>query len=75
MAGGLVKVGEHQVAAEQIGGVVSHMMPEELREDQPHDQKGQQRGEHAPGHTQRSALVFLFEVPLDQFLEEELVTL
>lgn len=50
-------------------------MPEELREDQPHDQKGQQRGEHAPGHTQRSALVFLFEVPLDQFLEEELVTL
>ena len=73
LAGGLVEIGEHQVAAEQVGSVVGHVMPEELREDQPHDQQGQQRGEHAPGHAQHRALIFLFEVPLDQFLEEELV--
>ena len=52
-----------------MGGIAA----KKLRKDQPHDQKGQQRGQHAPGHTQRSALVFLFEVPLDQFFEEELV--
>lgn len=75
MAGGLVKVGEHQVAAEQIGGVMRGVPAKKLREDQPHDQEGQQRGEHTPGHAQNSAFVFLFEVPFYQFLKEKLVLL
>lgn len=73
MAGGLVEVGEYQVTAEQIGGVMGSMTTKKLREDQPHDQEGQQRGEHAPGHAKNSAFVFLFEVSLDQFLEKKLV--
>ena len=73
LTGGLVEVGEDQVAAEQIGGVMRGMPAKKLRENQPHDQKGQQRGEHAPGHAQHRAFVFLFEVPFYQLLEEELV--
>jgi len=43
LAGGLAEVGEHQVAAEQIGGVVLHVPPEELGEYQLHHQQHQQR--------------------------------
>jgi len=73
LTGGLVEVGEYQIATEQIGGVVGHIPAKKLREDQPHDQQSQQRGQHAPGHAQNRALVFLFEITLDQFLEEEAV--
>jgi len=54
---------------------VGHGPAKKLRKDQPHDQQGQQRRQHAPGHAKDGALVFLFEVALDQFLEEELVAL
>ena len=73
LTGGLVEIGEDQVAAEEIGGVVGGGPAKKLCEDQPHDQKGQQRGQHAPGHAQHCTLVFLFEITFDQFLEEELV--
>lgn len=46
---------------------------EKLCENQPHDQEGQQRGEYAPGHTQHSAFIFLFEISFHQFLKEKLV--
>ena len=71
--GGLLKISHHQVAAEQIGGVEGGVAPKELGEYQLHNQKRQQRGQHTPGHTQNRALIFFFEVSLDQFLEEELV--
>lgn len=70
---GLIEVREHQVSAEQIGGVVRHTPTKKLRKDQPHDQQGQQRRQHAPGHAQNGAFVFLFEITLDQFLEEKAV--
>lgn len=73
LTGGLVEVGEDQVAAEEVGSVMGGSPAEKLREDQPHDQQGQQRGQHAPGHAQHRAFVFLFEITFDQFLEEELV--
>ena len=73
LAGGLAEIGEHQVAAEQVGGVVFHAPAEELGEHQAHDQQHQQGGEDAPGHSQHSALVFFLEIALDQFLKEELV--
>ena len=56
LAGGLVEVGEDQVAAEQIGGIMGGIAAKKLRKDQPHDQKGQQRGQHAPGHTQHGVV-------------------
>ena len=43
LRGGLVEVGEHQVAAEQIGGIVRHVPPEELGKHQLHHQQHQQR--------------------------------
>ena len=52
-----------------MGGSAS----EELGEYHFHDQQRQQRGQNAPGHAQDCALVLLFEVAFDQFLEEELV--
>lgn len=75
LAGGFVEVAEHQVAAEQIRGVMGRVPPEKLGEHQPHHQQHQQRRQHAPQHAQHRPLVFLFEVPLHQFLKEELVLL
>ena len=74
LAGGLVEAGEDQVAAEEVGRVVGGGASEELGEYHFHDQQRQQRGQNAPGHAQDCALVLLFEVAFDQFLEEELVS-
>ena len=75
LTGGLVEVGEDQVAAKQIGGIMGGIAAKKLRKDQPHDQKGQQRGQHAPGHTQHGALILFLKISLDQFLKEKLVRL
>ena len=73
LRGGLAEKREDQVAAEQIGGIVRRAAAKKLRKNQPHDQKRQQRRQHAPGHAQHRALVFLLEVAFDQFFKEELV--
>lgn len=44
---------------------------EELLENDFHDKQGQKRHQHAPPHAENRALVLLFEVALDEFLEEE----
>ena len=75
LAGGLVEVGEDQIAAEEVGGIMGGIAAKKLRKDQPHDQKGQQRGQHAPGHAQHGALILFLKISLDQFLEEKLVRL
>ena len=54
-----------------MGGIAA----KKLRKDQPHDQKGQQRGQHAPGHAQHGALILFLKISLDQFLKEKLVRL
>lgn len=52
-----------------------HGLPKELRKHQPHDQQREQRGEQAPRHSQHRSFIFLFEIPLYQFLKQELVSL
>ena len=54
---GLTEKREHQVATEQIGRVVRGIAPKKLRENQPHDQQGQQRRQHAPGHAEARACI------------------
>lgn len=41
--GGFFIIGHYQVAAEQIGGIVGHVAPEELGEHQAHHQQSEQR--------------------------------
>ena len=72
LAGGLAEIRKDQVAAEQIGGVVLHIAPEELGKHNPHDKQLQKRRKNAPRHAQHGALVFFLEVPLDELFEEEL---
>ena len=73
LGGGLVEVGENEVAAEEVDGVVGGGPAEELGEHQLHHQQRQEGRQDAPRHAQHRALVFLFEVPLDQLLKEEAV--
>lgn len=73
LACGFVEKGENQVAAKQVNGVMLHVPTKKLSKHQPHHQQHEQRRQHAPGHPQHRALIFLFEISLHQFLKEELV--
>ncbi len=70
---GFPVIGEHQVAAEEVDGVVGGVPAEELGEHQTHDQQIQQGRHNAPTHAQYGAFVFLFEVALGKFLHKELI--
>ena len=70
--GGLPVVGEHQVAAEQVDGVMGGVPAEKLGKYQTHHQQIQQRRQYAPVHAQNGALVFLLEVPFDQLGKKKL---
>ena len=50
-----------------------HARPEELGEDDAHDQQRQQGTEHAPQHAENRALVLLLEVARDELTEQETV--
>ena len=69
--GGLPIVGEHQVAAEQVDGVMGGVPAEKLGKYQTHHQQIQQRRQYAPAHAQHGALVFLLKIPFYQFREQE----
>ena len=47
VSGGFLEMGEQQIAAEQIGGMVIHITSEETVENNTHHQKGQQRRQYA----------------------------
>ena len=67
------EVGEDQVAAEEIDGVVVYLVTEELGEDDLHNKQREQRVEHAPKHAEHCALVLGLEVARNEFFEEKLV--
>jgi len=46
---------------------------EELRENDTHNEEGEQRRQNAPEHTEIGTLIFLFEVALDKLGEKEAV--
>ena len=73
LTGGFVEVGKHQVAAEQVGGIVLHAPAKELGEHQTHHQQHQQRRQHAPRHAQHGAFIFLLEVALHQLFKKKAV--
>ena len=70
--GRLFIVRHHQVAAEQIGGIMRRVAPEKLSEHQPHHQQSEQGRKDAPCHAQRGALVLLFKVALDELFKKKL---
>ena len=73
LIGRIIEEGKDQVAAEKVGRIVCRSASEEIGENQPHDQQGQQRRQNAPRHAQYRALVFCFEVAFDQLLKEKLM--
>ena len=73
MVGGVAEKREHEVAAEEEGRVMRGIAAKKLREHEAHHEQRQQRRQYAPRHAEHGALVFLFEIALDQLLEEELV--
>ena len=73
LIGRITEKRKDQVAAEKIGRIVRCTSAEEIGENQPHDQKRQQRRQNAPGHAQYGALVFCFKVAFDQLLKEKLM--
>ena len=73
LIGRIVEEREDQVAAEEVRRIVRRVASEEIRENQAHDQEGQQRRQNTPSHPQYRSLVFRFEVAFDQFLKEELI--
>ena len=73
LIGRITEKGEDQVAAEEVCRIVRGIASEEIRENQAHDQKGQQRRQNTPGHAKDRALIFCFEVAFDQLLKQELI--
>lgn len=71
--GGFVKVGVDELSAEKVNRVVRYALSEVVGEDDIQDEECHQGIEDAPAHTEEGAFVFLLEVPLHQFFEEELV--
>lgn len=71
--GGFPEKGHDDVAGKQVGGKMRGISAKQLGKHQLHHQQGKKWRQNAPPHPQNRALIFLLEIPFDQFLKEELV--